>query len=65
MGNGMVKKYPPQVFAGIPMWKFFLRGDTYRELFLDGELPIAMSSRDIGTWGLTNILHQPQQEITP
>jgi hypothetical protein len=41
-GTGMGKKCPPQAFVGIPMGKFFRRGDGFGELKPDGEFPVAI-----------------------
>jgi hypothetical protein len=44
-GTGMGKKCPPQAFVGIPVGKFFCRGDGFGELKPDGEFPVAIPSR--------------------
>jgi hypothetical protein len=43
-GTGMEKKCSPQAFVGIPVRKFFRRGDGDGELFPDGEFPVAIPS---------------------
>jgi hypothetical protein len=45
-GTGMGKKCPPQAFVGIPVGKFFRRGDGFGELKPDGEFPVAIPSWD-------------------
>jgi hypothetical protein len=38
----MGKKCPPQEFVGIPVGKFFCRGDGYGEPKPDGDFPVAI-----------------------
>jgi hypothetical protein len=45
-GTGMGKKCPPQEFVGIPAGEFFCRGDGYGETKPDGEIPVAIPSRN-------------------
>jgi hypothetical protein len=45
-GTGMRKKCSPQAFVGIPVGKFFRRGDGDGELFPTGNCPVAIPSID-------------------
>jgi hypothetical protein len=48
--RGMVlgKKFPPQMFMGIPIENFFRRGDGDREQKPDEEFHIAISNKGLG-----------------
>jgi hypothetical protein len=50
-GTGMGKKCPPQAFVGIPVGKFFRRGDGFGELKPDGEFPVAIPTHTYGHGG--------------
>jgi hypothetical protein len=55
-GTEMGKKCPPQAFVGIPVGKFFCRGDGFGELKPDGEFPVAIPS--VGCIQSTSFCHR-------